>query len=298
MLKIISFCTIAVLIGYGVVEAGKHSIQKSTGAHPGSSGAPGEPTCAKSGCHADAKVSSGEGVNTLTMKNAHGSEVQSYAPGESYTMTVRIVDNNTLSLNPKFGFQIVALDEDENSVGEFILTDAQRTQIQRATVNKGQRFYVSHRIDGIQPVAPYTGEWSFTWAAPSNYSGPVTFYYCTNSANNDNTNKNDAIFTSSVVVHSSTTDVPSASTLPLNAVVYPNPIGNVLHLVYTSYALGSATVALYDMQGRQVQQWVALQQAHGEQHFTFPVAAVAMGQYYIEVRSGAGVLYSTVVAKE
>lgn len=297
MFKIISFCIVAILISYSALVAGKNSIQKSTGAHPGSSGAPGEPTCAKSGCHADAKVSSGESVNTLTLKDAHGNEVQRYTPGESYNMTVRIVDNNTLSLHPKFGFQIVALDEDENSTGEFILTDAQRTQIQRATVNKRQRTYVSHRIDGIQPVAPYTGEWSFTWTAPSNYSGPITFYYCTNSANNDNTNKNDAIFTSSVTIQSSTTDVSAGKVSSLNAVIYPNPVSDVLHITYTSFVLRPVTVGLYTMQGRQVQQWLS-QQVYGQQHLVLPTQAIPAGHYYVEIRSGAVLLYSAVVVKK
>lgn len=299
MLKSISFCITAILIAYGVVVANKHNIQKSSGAHPGSSGAPGEPTCAKSGCHADAKVSSGNDVNTLTMKDAHGNSVQNYTPGASYTMTVRIVDNNTIAFHPRFGFQIVALDKDDNSIGEFILTDAQRTQIQRATVNKKQRNYVSHRIDGTQPIAPNTGEWSFTWTAPSDYSGPITFYYCTNSANNDNTNKNDAIFTSSVTIQSSVTSVPTSTVSPVNATIYPNPVADVLHIAFlTQQVVPPVTIALYNTQGVQVRQWTFPQTTAGQQHIALPVAELATGSYYMELRTGTILLYSTAVIKQ
>ena len=133
--------------------------KKTSGAHPSSTGAPGEQTCAKSGCHSSAAVNAGTGVNTLIYPDIDSV----YVCGATYNITVQVQKTGI----EKFGFQLVALrDNDNTSIGELIITDDARTHLQTGTINSQERSYITHSTDGTPATSSGKDVWSFQWTAP------------------------------------------------------------------------------------------------------------------------------------
>ena len=164
------------------------SVPKSTGSHISSTGAPGEETCNLSFCHADANINDGEGFTTLEFSG----ENNQYKLGEQYTFVLTIEDPE----RHRFGFQITGLDgTNESSIGEFKITEFNRTQTQYNGSSK--RYYVTHKIGGTPEVSPGVGQWSFDWIAPDEDLGPITFYYAVNATNNNNNAMGDKLYLSS-----------------------------------------------------------------------------------------------------
>lgn len=166
---------------------------KSSGSHPSSTGAPGEETCAKSGCHS-ATTDSGDGINFDTFRDALGSNVTEYIPGETYSLSVKIIKSGIT----KYGFQIVGIDAGMNNAGFWSITDAVRTWHQTSSDPFSlQRKYVTHTTNGNVPTATGEADWTFDWIAPAVGTGTVNFYYCVNATNNNGDNSGDALFLSS-----------------------------------------------------------------------------------------------------
>ena len=194
MKKIYIINAIVLAIGIYIVSSGF----KVSGGHPSSTGAPGELSCAKSGCHSDAQVTKvNNQINSLSFSGGN-----SYVPGQTYTITLKAEKSGV----SRFGFQIVALKNNDNkNAGEFIITNEDRTHIVTGSGSLISRIYVTHSAPGTTAISPGVNEWSFDWTAPSTDVGTVTFYYATNLTNNNGTNKGDAIYLSSFVVASPTT---------------------------------------------------------------------------------------------
>ncbi|MBL4651779.1 MAG: hypothetical protein JKY53_02785 [Flavobacteriales bacterium] len=170
---------------------------KSTGSHPSSTGAPGELTCAKSGCHVNAVINPGDGVNTHTFKNSSAIDVTGYAAGSTYSVEVNI----TQPFVSKFGFEIVALDANDNNAGSWIITDAARTWHQTTSAPSSlNRKYVTHESAGTSPTSAGECSWGFDWEAPIAGTGDVTFYYCTNGTNNNEQNSGDTLYFSDFTI--------------------------------------------------------------------------------------------------
>ena len=164
---------------------------KSTAAHESSTGAPGELTCAQSGCHETSEIVRDDTTNALLFFDADSTYGDSM---EGVTLRVRKEDCK------KFGFQIVCLDTLMKNVGSWVLLNKERVQMQSADFSvpgANGRKYLTHTYKGTIPQS--TGEifWEFSWLPPFNgYKGAVTFYVMTNCTNNDNTNSGDALYAS------------------------------------------------------------------------------------------------------
>src|SRR5688572_18573262 len=79
------------------------TVRKSSSGAPAShTGAPGEQTCATSGCHDDTTPNIGTAQVSLQL----GNNEQTFTPGNTYPITVKITDPKVT----RFGFQIVALE--------------------------------------------------------------------------------------------------------------------------------------------------------------------------------------------
>lgn len=168
-----------------------YTVYKTAGSHPGSTGAPGEKTCAQKGCHEDASiVINPVGINSLNFSSIDSS----YIPGQTYTLTLNVQKPATT----KFGFELVALkDADSTNIGQFVLTDPVRTQVINSIAANGLRASMTHKTAGTPGLSANTTQWSFKWTAPAIGAGPVTFYYATNCTDDDGTNSGDAIYLSS-----------------------------------------------------------------------------------------------------
>ena len=164
---------------------------KSSGAHESSTGAPGERTCAQSGCHEMSEIINDDTTNTLIFSDDDGLYGNAM---EGISLRVRKEDK------VKFGFQIVCLDSLNKNAGSWVLLNKERVQTQGADfllVSAVGRSYVTHTYKGNLAQVPGEIYWDFSWLPPANgYKGKVTFYVMSNCANNDNTNAGDVFYAS------------------------------------------------------------------------------------------------------
>lgn len=222
------------------------SSYKTSGGHPGTTGAPGEPTCAQSGCHSDATVNDGVGVNTLIFPNADST----YTPGQTYTVTVQV---NKPSIS-KFGFELGVLkDADNTSIGQLTVTDANRTHLINATINSKSRTYITHSTNGTPATSSGKTSWSFQWKAPSTNVGNITFYYVTNNTNSSNTNTGDALYLSSFTIKAKTsgTSIKELSSEESFKVFLSS--SNQLQLNYELRKNSQISAKLCDIQGKVIE---------------------------------------------
>ncbi|HMV84537.1 MAG TPA: Ig-like domain-containing protein [Blastocatellia bacterium] len=168
----------------------------SPGPPLGFTGAPGEGTCV--GCHYT--------FNQPNPPNSGGKvEITglpaSYALGQSYTVVVTVSHPTARA----WGFELTSLDAGGTSstVGSLnVITPT--TVLKRESDDSGKpRTYLSHNGEtGIAQGKTISNSWSFTWTAPANNAGDVTFYAVGNAANNQVSPEDDYIYTVAVKVAS------------------------------------------------------------------------------------------------
>lgn len=141
-----------------------------------------EPTC--TACHAGT-VNSGGGTLTLTGVPAN------YTPGQEVTLTVTVTQPDRM----RYGFQLTALTDDGQKAGDLVVTDTARTQLRAGAGGFAGRQYIEHTLTGVAPSGANQGSWSFTWRAPAQSVGRVTFYVAGNAANGNFANSGDFIYT-------------------------------------------------------------------------------------------------------
>lgn len=165
--------------------AGVNTIVFTSSSQPpaGRTGAPGEFTCATSGCHDTnpAAVTTLIGFDTAPT----GRLTNGYTPGTTYNLFVNV---NALPANgstPRNGFQVTVLDGSNNAAGTLNLTNPTLTTLTSAS----SRQYVGHNN------ANSTAAWTFQWVAPAIGTGDVTFYVTANISNNNFSDSGDKIYT-------------------------------------------------------------------------------------------------------
>jgi len=236
-LSVVLFSVVAIVYLYA----------KSSGAHPGSTGAPGENSCADAatGCHEDAIVIKGDNVNEILFNNL---PTIKFTNNDFYTITVKVKEPTGV----RYGFEVVALDDNKKSIGKLLkpVIDNKRVQL----LSNAGRSYVTHTSSSISPATKGQNEWEFGWQAPLDYKGNVTFYYATNVSNGDQTFKGDKIYLSSKTISniSSETSVKDIQqNLSLN--VYPNPSSSLVTIGLPLELLeGTLMYTLTDLQGNNI----------------------------------------------
>ena len=154
----------------------KETALNSGGAPSGKTGAPGESNCTD--CHSG-NTQDGSSVNELVLNAGAGD----YSAGVANPMTLTLTDDAA-----KNGFQLVALNSNNEMAGTFTITDNTNTKF----VSSGllSRDYVTHTSNGTS-----LNTWTFDWEAPAE-GGDVTFYVATNKTNSSATNQGDVIYLS------------------------------------------------------------------------------------------------------
>lgn len=178
----LAFATIFVFLGNeksGKVTA-YHELKalNSSGPQGGLTGAPGEGSCVN--CHSGGTLDGNAGMNEMSIVGVTGNE---YTPGETLTMQIELTDGS-----PKNGFQLVALNNDNEMAGSFVITNSGQTQLRQNTVLGRQ--YVTHTSGGN-----LQDSWTFDWETPAT-GGEVTFYVATNKSGNNGSSGGDQIYLS------------------------------------------------------------------------------------------------------
>ena len=171
---------------------------KTSGSHPGSTGAPLDLTCAQMGCHTDAPVIL-NAVNNNTL--IFSSVDSSYVPGATYVITVQ-VQGSAASPTEKFGFEIGVLkDNDSTNVGQFAIIDPTRTQIITHPIGTDLRYSVTHQTSGTASLSTNFCSWTFSWTAPPVNEGKITFWYATICSNNNGMETGDRVYLHKFQIH-------------------------------------------------------------------------------------------------
>lgn len=165
------------------------TIRKSSSGAPAShTGAPGEKTCAVSGCHDDNKINSGTAELGLELGNGE----TTFVPGHTYPVTVKITDPTV----NRFGFQIVVLENQSlKDMGTFQIRDSVRTQVVTNAYTLKDRKYITYTFNGTDALTEGYGEWTIQWTAPPDAKKPITFYLAAVSGNDDMSDKGDKVYT-------------------------------------------------------------------------------------------------------
>lgn len=179
-----SFC-----LGVIVYSFIGQSVEAFSGGPPASrTGAPAlgtfplEPTCIV--CHNSFALNSGPGVLAVSGLPA------TYSPGQEVTVTVTV----TQADRARYGFEATVLDDQGRRAGDLVVTDAARMRTIDGTGNYNGRQYIQHITAGTQPTGTNQGSWSFTWRAPAQNVGRVTFFIAGNAASGSSGNQNDYIY--------------------------------------------------------------------------------------------------------
>lgn len=213
----------------------------STGAPIGSTGAPGETNCARSGCHTgDNNLNTGTGVTGISIDDFNGM----YIPGKTYQVTVSLQQQGI----KRFGFSLSAINKGNISSGALLATDVSRTQVLKGSNQFAEREYITYKVLGTNPYAENTGKWTFQWTAPDQYEGPVTLYLAAVSANNDGTDKGDEVYTDSLVLNGFATGLSTTDPDPGYS-VYPNPVKENFTISFVSRDQINTKISLTDLKG-------------------------------------------------
>lgn len=191
------------IAAYFVFVAGIVSISASTlfaysgGPPDGRTGSPADSlqTCNDTGCHNNYALNSGSAAFSVSAPG-------SYTPGEILSVSIAFGNSSTA----KHGFELSALDTNNNHVGTFSSVDGDgNTQ-----TNNGD--YIKHTSAGSSQSG--NAGWNVNWTAPADGQGAVTFYAAGNEANGDGTNQGDYIYTTtaqSSTVAATPTTTPTAT---------------------------------------------------------------------------------------
>lgn len=180
--------------------AGGRAWAHSFGPPPGNTGAPGQGTCARAGCHASFPLNSGPGSLTVGGLPASG-----YDPGKVYNLVVTLQQAG----QQRWGFEASALSSPGSATagqvaGAFAVTDAVNTQLEPSSGTST----IEHTADGTSDgTADGPVSWQFQWQAPAAGFGPVTLYVAGNAADGNGNNSGDYIYSKSF-------PIPEASAAP------------------------------------------------------------------------------------
>jgi uncharacterized protein (TIGR03437 family) len=179
----------------------------ATGPDPRNTGAPGDQTCARSGCHTGTALNGGGGNIVLTSSTGN-----SYTPGQQQTLTLTITDSKARA----YGFQASAR-VDSNATngqaGTFTASPTQYVLCDNGRVMGSSGCPANSAVQFIEHSRPYTTNTiTFQWTAPASDVGPVTIYAAANAANNNGNETGDHIYTTKLQLSPAST--ATASVIP------------------------------------------------------------------------------------
>ncbi len=247
----------------------KQAFTYSSGPIDGVTGAPNEGNCTQ--CHSGTVNS---GTATLAIEVVGSPGTTTFNPGQTYDMQVSF-GNDTRTTH---GFELTAVGQNGEN-GTIIVSDQVNTQLS----NSGGQQYIKHTTAGHLNRS----SWTFKWQAPAaGASGVVRFYAAGNSANGNGDNTGDNIYTTSLMLEEVlVANKPVA--LEANTLnVWPNPATTMTTVSFGLQRPAQTTIALYDLQGKQVasQELGQLDAGKHNQRFTIP-SDVPSGTYILRVEA-------------
>ena len=209
-------------------------------------------------------------------------QVASYVPGRQYTIAFSAINN--FGGHPKYGFQASCVKTANNQqAGVFATGGAPNTVVRSA----GALQIVEHTQALTGTVAGGFNHYdnSFHWTAPAAGTGAVKLYMVVNSVNaNGQADAGDEHITATKDLSEATTGISTVKNT-LNITVYPTPARTTLHLKVAGGMGKNATVAIYDISGRMLQQQAV---SAGTDEATIQTGTLAAGHYVAVVSNETG----------
>jgi len=169
----------------------------SVGPDPRHTGAPGDQTCARSGCHTGTALNAGTGRVVLQLPGG-----MTYVPGQRQRIAVVITGDATTR---RYGYQASARlgsNEANGQAGTFTATAPDiilcQSGNERPAAGCGSAApleFISHGNSSNT-----SGRFEFDWTAPATDVGPVKIYVSANAANGNGSDSGDKIYTTSVTL--------------------------------------------------------------------------------------------------
>lgn len=249
------------------------------GAFPENTGAPGELTCGRAPCH-NVPVN----VGTAQMSIAFSGNDLKYVADSTYELTVTIANQQSL----RNGFEILALNENNQNTGEWILLDPDKMKIIPG-IGLPSRKYVTHQAAGNMQT-----EWKIAWKAPSADVGVVTFYASVNATNNNGMLTGDEVYTRSLAVDFSPLSGTQETARPeVSGIVSVSPDGTNGTLLVRYFLKTSADVRfeIFNISGQKMSAIVAGKQPQGEHQVSWSNLSASgsgtpPGVYFIRLAAG------------
>lgn len=238
-------------------------------------GAPGELTCAASGCHGGAPNT---GSGSVSIFFAGAGAGTSYYPDSTYVIGVIVNTGN------RHGFEMVALNSSNQSVGTFIGNTPNNT----GTASTGGKQYIFHK----SIPNPNGGNFTMQWTAPSTNQGPITFYVAGNAANGNATATGDLIYTNTLQIQPLSVGIEDAVKNNETFSLYPNPLtGNQIETAYTLSSSQNVQISLYNINGQLIETLFNQQQSAGIHHqqLTLNRNQYPEGLYLLRLQTETGI---------
>ena len=246
-----------------------------SGSPAGRTGAPGETTCGTSSCH-DVTPNTGSATINLTINE----DQMTYQLGATHTIAIAI---DGAQVEGRNGFEIVALDAQDNNVGAWILAGSDK----RERSSEG-RNYITHTMDGSAQAA-----WEVDWIAPEMDAGAVTFYVAVNDANNNGNRMGDDIYTTSLAVEAEVVSAVEEISSLAGVTIYPNPVSEQLNLRLNLTTDTHLTGTVRNIAGQSAMELFQGTILVGTSLQTFSIPQnLTSGHYFLELRSSTGAVKS------
>ena len=191
---------------------------KSAGSPPGNVGEPPDfATCVD--CHNSFALDSGDGELSIEFP---GGDPSGYQPDSLYTFHVEIEDFGL----ERWGFQLTALDDCYDFAGDLEPGNPDSSKVTVAD----EKEYITHTRTGTWagvPDGPVT--WRMEWTAPPAGTGPVTFFFTGNAADNDLKSQGDYVYSRTMTLD----ELDAVGGLEVSLLGVPQSIerGNTLQFV-------------------------------------------------------------------
>lgn len=256
-------------------------LSNTSGAPAGTTGAPGEETCGRSGCHATTP-----NTGTATISLLLDNDATAYTLGEIHTLTVAIDNPQVAARN---GFEIVALNALNNNVGEWLLSGE---YLQMKSANG--RDYMTHSEDGSVLTS-----WDIAWRAPNTDVGAVTFYVAVNDANDNGNRTGDNIYTIAETYEAQvTSSIKTISSLK-DITVFPNPVQTAINIKLDLTTSTNLSGTLINASGQSVALLFQQNILEGISNLSIPFPSdFPTGPYFLQLENLEGGVKSVALFKE
>ena len=204
------------------------------GSPGGRTGSPGDGGANCTGCHSDFSPINEIGWITSSMITT------GYTPGEVYDIIVVGIDPDA----DKFGFEATAEDQSGTKVGTFTPGIMGRSQL----CNSNNA--VTHTLLGTTPISDTATGWFFSWTAPTESLGDITFYAAINAANGNGNTGGDKIHLSQFTASPAVGITDNLASKAVN--FYPNPATDFINVEAISIAQENRFMDIINLHGQLV----------------------------------------------